>query len=273
MREFGFQQLFERSLIKNYKGPVYSKFLEAIETYQLISKGDKIAVALSGGKDSLIMAKLFQELKRHGTIDFELVFITMDPGFYEEDITNHISLCQRLGIDVIVEKSNIFDITETISADNPCYLCARMRRGFLYKIAQKYGCNKLALGHHFDDVIETTLLNILYAGCFKTMLPKAKSENYENLQLIRPMYLIKEKDLIRVMRYHKIDTMSCGCKVARNELESKRKEVKKLIENLRKTYKNIDINIFRAAENVNLESILGYFNDHNTYTFLDKFNK
>jgi len=273
MREIGFQQVVERSLIKTYKGPIYSKFLEAIDLYHLIEPGDKIAVALSGGKDSIVMAKLFQELKRHGSIDFEIVFLTMDPGFFEEDLQNHVQLCERLGIDVIVEKSNIFDVTDRIAKEDPCFLCARMRRGFLYKTAQQYGCNKLALGHHFDDVIETTLLNIFYAGCFKTMLPKAKSENYEGLELIRPLYLVKEKDIIRFMNYHHLKTMSCGCKIARHELDSKRKEIKAMVDSLRKVYKNIDINIFRSAENVNLKSILGYYDDDHRYSFLDQYNK
>jgi len=273
MREFGFQQAVERSLIKSYKGPIYSKFLEAIDLYQLIQPGDKIAVALSGGKDSLVMAKLFQELKRHGSIDFDLVFLTMDPGYYEQDLQKHLETCAKLGIDVIVEKSNIFSITDDIAKENPCYLCARMRRGFLYKFAQQHGCNKLALGHHFDDVIETTMINILYAGCFKTMLPKAKSENFEGLELIRPMYLVKEKDIIRFVNRHHLEAMSCGCKIARNELDSKRKEIKALIESLRKVYKNIDINIFRSAENVNIQSILGYYDDDAKHSFLDHYNK
>jgi len=273
MREFGFQQAVERSLIKTYKGPIYSKFLEAIELYQLIQPGDKIAVALSGGKDSLVMAKLFQELKRHGSIEFDLVFLTMDPGFYEADLNKHLEICHKLGIDVIVEKSNIFSITDNIAKENPCYLCARMRRGFLYKFAQQHGCNKLALGHHFDDVIETTLLNVLYAGCFKTMLPKAKSENFEGLELIRPLYLVKEKDIMRFMNKHHLEAMSCGCSIARNELDSKRKEIKALIESLRKVYKNIDINIFRSAENVNIQSILGYYDDDAKHSFLDDYNK
>jgi len=273
MREFGFQQIVERSLNKNYRGPLYSKFLEAIDQYHLIESGDKIAVALSGGKDSLLMAKLFQEFQKHGSIEFELFFMTMDPGFYQEDLDKHMKLCESVGIDLHVVKSNIFEVTDRIAKENPCYLCARMRRGSLYKIAKENGCNKLALGHHFDDVIETTLLNIFYAGQFKTMLPKAKSENYEGIELIRPMYLIKEKDIERFRKYHHLESMSCGCRIARNELDSKRKEIKALIESLRKIYKNIDINIFKAAENVNIHNILGYYDDNGKYSFLDNYNK
>ena len=273
MREFGFQQLVERSINKNYRGPLYSKFLEAIEQYRLIETGDRIAVALSGGKDSLLMAKLFQEFQKHGTVQFELFFMTMDPGFYQEDLDKHVQLCQTVGIDLHVFKTNIFDVTDRIAKENPCYLCARMRRGSLYRIAKENGCNKLALGHHFDDVIETTLLNIFYAGQFKTMLPKAKSENYEGIELIRPMYFIKEKDIERFRKYHHLESMSCGCRIARNELDSKRKEIKHLIESLRKVYKNIDINIFRSAENVNMQNILGYYDDDGKYSFLDKYNK
>lgn len=273
MREFGFQQLVERSINKNYRGPLYSKFLEAIEHYRLIEPNDRIAVAMSGGKDSLLMAKLFQEFQKHGTVPFELVFITMDPGFYQEDIEKHIALCESVGINLVVVKTNIFEVTNRIAEESPCYLCARMRRGSLYKIAKEQGCNKLALGHHFDDVIETTLLNIFYAGQFKTMLPKAKSENYEGIELIRPMYYIKEKDIERFRKYHHLEAMSCGCRIARNELDSKRKEIKQLIDSLRKVYKNIDINIFKSAENVNIQNVLGYYDDNGKYSFLDNYNK
>ncbi len=271
MREFSYQDVVERSIIKTFKGPLYSKFIQAIGLYKLVEPGDKICVALSGGKDSLLLAKLFQEYKRHGNIDFELVFLTMDPGYPPEKLAKHRETCERIGIDLIVEPSTIFQVTEEFAKEEPCFLCARMRRGVLYKLARKYGCNKLALGHHFDDVIETTLLNMLYAGSFKTMLPKIRSENYAGIELIRPLYLVKEHDIVRFMNYNKLEAMNCGCRFVLTKTDSKRGEVKNLIASLRKIYKNIDINIFRSAENVNLKGILGYQNDEEAKTFLDDY--
>lgn len=272
MREFSYIQLVERSLMKRFKGPIYSKFLRAIDEYQLIKPGDKIGVALSGGKDSLLLAKLFQVLKQHSPVPFELEFITMDPGFTEEHLAHHLENCKRLGIDVKVKPSKVFEIAEGMSPESPCFLCARMRRGFLYKYAKELGCNKLALGHHFDDVIETTLLNIFYAGSFKTMLPKAKSKNFEDIELIRPLYFVKEQDVVRFMNYHKLETMNCGCKIASCQLDSKRREMKMLVDEMRKKYINTDINIFRAAENVNIQSILGYYDDEKKVSFLDDYD-
>lgn len=272
MREFTYVEAVERSLMKRFKGPIYSKFLRAIDEYNLIQENDKIAVALSGGKDSLVLAKLFQVLKKHYSIPFEVVFITMDPGFVPDHLAHHKENCERLGIDVQIKDSNVFNIAENMSPESPCFLCARMRRGFLYQYAKDLGCNKLALGHHFDDVIETTLLNIFYAGSFKTMLPKAKSKNYEGLELIRPMYLVKEQDVIRFMNYHHIDTMNCGCKIASRQLDSKRREMKELVDMMRKRYINSDINIFRAAENVNINSILGYYDEGVKHSFLDEYD-
>jgi len=271
MQELNIQEFVERSLNKKFKGPIYSKFLEALVDFQLVAPGDKIAVALSGGKDSLLLAKLFQEFKRHGQVPFELVFLTMDPGFNEANLQLHLDNCRKLGIDVIVEKSNIFNVTESMSKENPCFLCARMRRGFLYKVAQEHGCNKLALGHHFDDVIETTLLNIFYAGCYKTMLPKVRSENYPGLELIRPMYYVKEAEITRFMNYNHLTAMDCGCKFSKGDIDSKRKEIKKMIIGLRKTDPNIDINIFRSAQNVNLKGVLGYHDDEEIINFLDNY--
>jgi len=271
MAELDYQAFVERSIIKKFKGPIYSKFLEAIVDYKLVAPGDKIAVAISGGKDSLLLAKLFQEFKRHGQVDFELVFISMDPGFNPENLAHLKENATKLGIDLEIAQSNIFSVAESMSKESPCFLCARMRRGFLYKVAQEHGCNKLALGHHFDDVIETTLMNIFYAGCYKTMLPKVRSENYEGLELIRPMYYVKEADIIRFMNYNHLTTMNCGCRISDGIVDSKRKEVKKLIAQLRKTDPNIDINIFRSAQNVNLEAILGYRDDEHAVTFLDDY--
>jgi tRNA(Ile)-lysidine synthase TilS/MesJ len=271
MREYSFQETVERSLSKKFKGPIYSKFLEALVDFKMISTGDKVAIALSGGKDSLLLAKLFQEFKRHGQVEFDMVFLTMDPGFSEANLNSHLENCQKLGIPVTIEKSNIFSVTEKMAAENPCFLCARMRRGFLYKVAKELGCNKLALGHHFDDVIETTLMNMFYAGCYKTMLPKVRSQNYEGIELIRPMYYVKEADIHRFVQYNGIETMKCGCKISDGVVDSKRQEVKRFITQLRKSDPNIDINIFRSAQNVNLKSVLGYHNDDKSTSFLDDY--
>ncbi len=272
MPEMDYAQIVERTLMKTYKGPIYSKFIKAIDEYELIQDGDRIAVALSGGKDSLLLAKLFQAFKKYGHLDFEVEYFTMDPGYEPKILEKHKENCNRLGIPIRIFPSGIFRVAYELSPEKPCFLCARMRRGFLYKTAQELGCNKLALGHHFDDVIETTLLNIIYAGSFKTMLPKAKSRSYDHLELIRPMYLIKESDCIRFTKRHNIEAINCGCKVASMELDSKRKEIKRMIEGLRKQYVNSDINIFRSAENVNINSILGYHDESRRFSFLDRYN-
>jgi len=261
----------ERSLMKTFKGAIYSKFCQAIDDYDLISEGDKIGVAISGGKDSLLMAKLFQAYEKYGSVKFEAVYFTMDPGYLPEIAQKHKTNCEILNIPVLSCPSNTFAAAAAMNPEKPCFLCARMRRGFLYKKAKELGCNKLALGHHFDDVIETTLLNIFYAGCFKTMLPKTKSENYENMELIRPMYYIKERDCERFAAYHKIEALKCECPASMADLDSKRKEMKKLIAEMREKYVNSDINIFRSAENVNLKSILGYHIDEEKHSFQDDY--
>ena len=183
---------FERDIIKTYRKEIWSKFIKGIQKYSMIEEGDKIAIAMSGGKDSLLLAKLFQELQKHPLKKFEIEFISMDPGYSKENLDLHFANAKKLGVPLNISESNIFKIVEKISNDYPCYMCARMRRGFLYNMAKEKGCNKLALGHHFDDVIETSLLNMFYAGSISTMLPKLKSDNFEGLELIRPMYLVKE---------------------------------------------------------------------------------
>jgi len=261
---------FERDIVKTYRSDIWTKFIKGIQKYDLIQEGDKIAVAMSGGKDSLLMAKLFQELKKHPLINFDLEFISMDPGFTEENLKLHFGNAESLGVPVNIGKSNIFKVVEKISKDYPCYMCARMRRGYLYNMAKEKGCNKLALGHHFDDVIETTMLNILYAGSVSTMLPKLPSENFEGIELIRPMYLIKERDIIRLMNANEIKTMDCGCEISVCRTSSKRYEVKKLIEQLRKTSPDIDKNIFRAAENVNIDKIAAWTFEGEKYNRYEK---
>ena len=261
----------EKDITKKFRKEIWSKFIKGIKKYNLVEDGDRVAVAMSGGKDSLLLAKLFQELLKHPLVDFEVVFISMDPGYSEENLELHKYNSDRLDVPLNIENSQIFNILEKTSKDNPCYLCARMRRGFLYNMAKEKGCNKLALVHHFDDVIETTMLNLLYAGTFKTMLPKVKSENFEGLELIRPMYLIKEKDIIKVMEKNEVYSMDCGCSVSSGRVSGKRAEMKELIVDLKKNFIDIDKSIFRAAENVNLDSIVSYTKKGKTHSFYDDY--
>lgn len=261
----------EKSLIKTYRKHVWAKFIKAIKEYELIEDGDKIAVAISGGKDSLIMAKLFQELNKHGNRNFELEFIAMDPG-YNEDIRLILEEnCKYLGIPVYIYKTDVFKVADKIGGPNPCYMCARMRRGALYSKAQELGCNKLALGHHFDDVIETTMLNILCAGNFKTMMPKLRADNFENMELIRPLYLIEEEYIKRFIKNTGVEAIDCACTVAAKKIGNKRFEIKDLIKELKKTYKNVDMSIFRAGQNVNLDMVIGWEKDREKHSFLDEY--
>ena len=248
----------ERSLTKTYRKDIFRPFVQAISDYELVEPGDKIAIGISGGKDSLLMAKLFQELKRHNKIPFELVFLSMDPGFRDVNLDLLKTNCEYLDIPLNIRNSDVFSVVQKIAFENPCYMCARMRRGFLYNAAKELGCNKLALGHHFDDVIETTLLNVFYNGTFKTMVPKIKAENFEDIELIRPMMYIKEKDIIRWTKRSGIQAMNCGCTVVAEKTSSKRREIKEMIDGLRKINPNVDAHIFNAGKNVNLEAILGY---------------
>lgn len=259
----------EKSIIKRYRKNIWSKFIKAIKDFNLVEEGDRIAIGISGGKDSLLLAKLFQELKRHGQKNFEIEFIAMDPGYHESNKELLISNCEYLNIPIHIFESGIFEVVDRIAKDYPCYMCARMRRGSLYSKAQELGCNKLALGHHFDDVIETTLLNVLYSGNFKTMLPKLKSTNFENLELIRPLYYIREVDIKRFAQTNGISPMNCGCVVAAEKTSSKRKEVKELIKELKKNFNNVDKSIFQAAQNVNMNAILGWKKDGKKFSYLD----
>ena len=261
----------ERSIIKTYRKHIWSKFIKAIKEYNLIEDGDKIAVAISGGKDSLLMAKLFQELQKHGNRNFELEFIAMDPGYHSEIRELLIDNCDYLGIPVHVYEANIFEVADKIAKDYPCYMCARMRRGALYGKAQELGCNKLALGHHFNDVIETTMLNLLCAGSFKTMLPKLRAENFENMELIRPLYLVEETYIERFIQNSGIWPLNCACMVAAKKIGNKRHEIKALIESLQGSFNNVDMSIFRAATNVNMDQILGWEEDREKHSFLDEY--
>jgi len=272
MKDTNYFDYISKSLNKTYKSVLFGRFLRAIDDYKLIQENDKICVALSGGKDSLLLAALFEEYKLHYNNNVEIVYLMMNSGFTEKFFNDHLENIKKIGIEQITKNSSVYEIANRMNPKAPCFLCARMRRGFLYKTAQDLGCNKLALGHHFDDVIETTLINIFYTGTFKTMLPKAKSKNYEGLELIRPMYLIKEKDVERFIKHHDFTVNPKGCLFQERNTDSKRQEMKQLISKLRNTYENIDINIFRAAENINLSSVLGYYEDDSErVSFLDNY--
>ena len=262
----------ERAIIKRYRKYIWAKFIKAIKEYDLIQDNDKIAIAISGGKDSLLLAKLFQELQRNGKNNFKLEFIAMDPG-YHKDIRQLLEEnCKYLNIPVTIYDSDIFKVADKISSDYPCYMCARMRRGSLYAKAKELGCNKLALGHHFDDVIETNLLNILCAGNFKTMMPKLRAQNFDNMEIIRPMYFIREESIIKWMSYTGLMPMNCACMVAAKKIGSTRYKIKDLIKQLEDDgFTNVAINIFRSCENVDMDRILGYINEEGKHSFLDNY--
>ena len=263
----------ERSIVKRYRKTIWSKFCKAVKEYELIQDGDKIAVAISGGKDSILMAKLFQELQRHGQVNFELEFIAMDPGYHPQIKQLLKDNLEYLEIPAHIYESGIFEIVDKMAKDYPCYMCARMRRGSLYAKAQELGCNKLALGHHFNDVIETTMLNVLYAGNFKTMLPKLKAKNFENLELIRPLYLIEEDSIKRFINYSGIWPLNCACMIAAKKIGNKRFEIKEMIKELKKNFKDVDKSIFRSAENVAMDSIIGWEKKGKKTSFLDVYDE
>ncbi|EKQ55399.1 MULTISPECIES: ATP-binding protein [unclassified Clostridium] len=263
----------ERSIVKTYRKHIWSKFVKAIKEYNLIEEGDKIAVGISGGKDSILMAKLFQELQKHGQVKFEVVFLAMDPGYHPDIKSLLIENCEYLNIPIQMYDSGIFEVVDKMAKDYPCYLCARMRRGSLYAKAQEFGCNKLALGHHYNDVIETTMLNILYGGNFKTMLPKLKSKNFENLELIRPMYFIEEDYIKKFINNSGIWPLNCACMVAAEKIGNKRYEIKELIKELKKNFSGVEKSIFKAAENVSMDSILGWQKGEKKYSFLDFYDE
>ena len=268
-------KLVEQSIIKKFRPLIWRMFVRAIDEYKLIQEGDKIAVCISGGKDSMLLAKCMEEFQKHGPIKFEVVYLCMNPGYSKKHLDKLIANAKLLNISLDMFETEIFDIVHDIK-ESPCYLCARMRRGYLYSEAKKRGCNKIALGHHFDDVIETVLMSMLYGAEYKTMMPKLISQNYEGMELIRPMYLIKEQSIISWATYNELEFLQCACKFTEEnynlkESSSKRKEVKELISNLRKKYSDIDINIFRSFHNVNLNTIIGYYNDEINYNFLDDY--
>ena len=266
----------ERSIIKKYRKDIWSKFVKAINEYKLIEENDKIMVCISGGKDSFLLAKCFQEIKRHGKFSFDVHYVCMNPGYTERNRKLIIDNASKMNIPLEMFESDIFDVVSNVSK-SPCYLCARMRRGILYKKAQELGCNKIALGHHLDDAIETTLLSMFYASEVKTMMPKLHSENFEGLELIRPMYFINEDDVIAWSKSNGLTFLNCACRFTeKNELEenaSKRKEIKQLIKELKKTNPNIDYNIYKALDNVNVDCVLGTKKNGKYESFLEHYDE
>ena len=264
----------ERTIITKYRKKIWARFLKAIQEFELIKDNDKIAVCISGGKDSFLMAKCFQELKLHGNDNFDVVYMVMDPGYNNNNREKIISNAKLLNIPIQIFETNIFEAVENIE-DHPCYLCARMRRGYLYEKAKEFGCNKIALGHHFNDVIETVLILLLYGAQFQTMMPKVKSTSHPGMELIRPMYYIREDDIISWRNYNDLDFLKCACKFteqySKKVIESKRQEIKLLIKSLKETYNNIDINILRSTQNVNLDTIISYRKGDNFKNFLDDY--
>ena len=274
----------EKSLRKTFKKTIMSPFVKAITQYELLAPGDHVAVCISGGKDSMLMAKCFQELKRRNKIPFELTFLCMDPGYTEKTLSLIKSNAALLEIPLTIFHSDIFEAVTTVES-SPCYLCARMRRGHLYAKAKELGCNKIALGHHYDDVIETTLLSILYSGQTQTMMPKLKSTNFEGMELIRPMFLIREEDILRFRDHNELTFIRCACKFTEmlerergergtGDSASKRLEVKRLIARLKETNPDVEANIFRSMENIHLAAVLGYKDKEKVrHSFLENYDR
>ena len=268
----------ELSIRKKFKKKIWSKFTKAVREYELVKEGDRIAVCISGGKDSMLMAKLFQELKRHNKFNFEVKFLVMDPGYSPENRKVIEENARKMKIPIQIFESNIFESVFEIEK-SPCYICARMRRGYLYNFAQQMGCNKIALGHHYDDVIETILMGMLYSAQVQTMMPKLHSTNFEGMELVRPMYLIREDDIKAWRDYNDLHFIQCACKFTdtcttcnNEENQSKRMEIKKLIAELKKTNPFVEGNIFKSVENVNLDTVVGYKAKGVRHNFLDTYD-
>lgn len=276
-RELEKHQLVERSIVKKYRKQIWNPFILAVKKYELIKEGDSIAVCISGGKDSMLMAKLIQELHRFSEVPFDVKYIVMDPGYNEVNRKKIEDNAKLLHVPIEVFETNIFDVANK-TEKSPCYLCARMRRGHLYSMAKSLGCNKIALGHHFDDVIETTLLGMFYGSQLQSMPPKLHSTNFEGMELIRPMYCIHEKDILAWMRYNSLEFIQCACrfteKCAKEDYQgaSKRQEIKELIKTLKKANPNIDKCIFNSIHSVQLDTMVGYKTGGKEYSFLDNYD-
>ncbi|MBO4865252.1 MAG: tRNA 2-thiocytidine biosynthesis protein TtcA [Ruminococcus sp.] len=269
----------ELSLVKKFRQGIWSRFLKGIKDYQLIQEGDKIAVCISGGKDSMMMAVCMKRLQRYSKVPFDVEYLVMDPGYAPANRQKIIDNAAKLDIPIKIFETKIFDSVVNVK-QNPCYLCARMRRGYLYKNAKELGCNKIALGHHFDDVIETILMGMLYGSQVQTMMPKIHSENFEGMQLIRPLYMVREEDIIKWSKYNDLEFIQCACRFTEERevyedgsSNSKRQEVKELLKRLREVSPAIDKNIFRSVENVNLQTIISYHIGDEYHHFLDDYDK
>lgn len=268
----------EQSIRKKFRKTIWCRFTRAVREYELVKEGDKIAVCISGGKDSMLMAKLFQELKRHNKFNFEVVFLVMDPGYSPANRQIIEANAKRMNIPITIFESDIFDAVFNIEK-SPCYLCARMRRGHLYSKAKELGCNKIALGHHYDDVIETILMGMLYGAQMQTMMPKLHSTNFEGMELIRPLYLIREDDIKKWRDSNDLHFIQCACKftdtcsTCGGENTSKRVEVKNLIRQLKETNPFVESNIFKSVENVNLSTVIAYKKDGVKHHFLDDYDR
>ncbi len=278
-RTFDACQQIERSIIKKFRKELWNPFIVAIKRYELISPGDKIAVCISGGKDSMLMAKLMQELHRHTEVPFELVFLVMDPGYNEINRKKIEQNAELLKIPVTIFETNIFEVANS-SEKSPCYLCARMRRGHLYSKARELGCNKIALGHHFNDVIETTVMGMFYGSQIQAMPPKLHSTNFKGMELIRPLYCIHEDDILAWKRYNDLEFIQCACRFTENCTMcdnggggSKRQEIKILLRRLKRDSPNIEKSIFRSIHAVSLDTMVGYKTDGEEHTFLERYHR
>lgn len=276
-RELSPQEIAERSLIKKYRKELWNPFIAAVKRYELVQPGDRIAVCISGGKDSMVLAKLMQELQRHTHRPFELVFLVMDPGYRPDNRRLIEENAELLGVPITIFDSDIFDVTTHVEK-NPCYLCARMRRGFLYSKARELGCGKIALGHHFSDVIETTLLGLFYGAQLQAMPPKLRSRNFPGMELIRPLYCVHEEAIIAWKNYNQLRFLQCACRFTEGRDgapdgvgESKRQEMKILLRELRQTNPNVEKSIFRAIHGVQLDTFPGFKFRGRAYSFLDAY--
>ena len=270
------RETIERSIITTYRKGIWSPFVLAVKKYRLIEKGDKIAVCISGGKDSMLLAKLMQELQKHGETEFDLRFIVMDPGYNKENRKKIEEHAKLLGIPIEIFETDVFASSIAAAGDSPCYLCARMRRGYLYAKAKELGCNKIALGHHKSDVIETTLMAMLYGGQIQGMLPRLKSKNFDGLELIRPLYCVNEQDVLKWKEGNGLDFIACACKFTENTAKeaafSARKRMKQLIAELKKENPCVEDNIFQSIHNVQLDTLVRYKTNGTEVSFLQKFD-
>lgn len=269
-------QLAERSISKKFRKEIWNKLIEAVKTYKLIEKGDKIAVCISGGKDSMLLAVLMKMLQRYSEIEFDLKFIVMDPGYNQKNRAKIENNAKILEIPIHVFETSVFSVADSV-LESPCYLCARMRRGYLYNEAKSLGCNKIALGHHKNDVIETTLLGMMYGSQIQGMLPKLHSTNFESMELIRPLYCILEEDIIRWANYNELSFIACACKLteraAMDENASKRREIKLLIKELKKNNPEIEKNLFNSIHRCNVDTLVGYKIRGENHDFLENYEK